>query len=391
MLPSEQRFLPQRRRPTEANFEEPALKRSGWVIVKWWLLGAGLLAVLVWLNRQSLKQIASQWHDFDPSQIVIATILFLAGAGLCFFRWYLLVRSQELPFRQVDAVRLGFISLFFSAFLPGSIGGDLVKAGLLAREQARRTIAVATIIVDRVVGLYGLLLLASLVGIVFWNEAGAVVDSNGQTPLRWIVRFVWLVTLGITLVGTVLVLMPMRGEAWMRRLERVPRLGHVLVELVHSARMYRHRGRYVLVATGLAVIGHIGFVLSFYFAARAVPKPIPTFEQHWLIVPVGMVVESVPLTPGGIGVGEAAYEYLYRVVGGSSGQFDGKGVSARIAQRVVNYAVALVGLGFYIPLRRTVRQVLIETEGESPAESKEGPSQQTATEKRGEGGNEGVP
>jgi uncharacterized membrane protein YbhN (UPF0104 family) len=337
------------------------VKRTLWRVAKW-LLGAGILAVVVWLNWDKMLEMLEQSSKFEPHWLLVAGTVFFVGTLITFFRWYLLVRAQGLPFRHIDAVRLGFIGLFFSSFLPGSVGGDLVKAGYIAREQHRRTAAIATIILDRIVGLVGLIFLAGIAGVLFWSDANAVVDVSGDRPLRWIVLFVWGTSGALLLGAALLVLLPVRGEPIIARLTRVPKVGGILAEVMRAVQMYRHKYHVVALATLLAMVGHVGFVMSFYFAARAVPPPIPTVEEHCLLIPVGMVVESVPLTPGNIGVGEAIYEYLYHLVDTRPGQYDGKGALARLGQRGVSWVVALIGFCFYLPLRGTVRRIMAEGE-----------------------------
>ena len=53
-------------------------------------------------------------------------------------------------------MRLGMIGIFWNTFLPGAVGGDIIKATFLAREQSRRTVAVATVIMDRALALWAL-------------------------------------------------------------------------------------------------------------------------------------------------------------------------------------------------------------------------------------------
>src|SRR5262249_62009496 len=100
----------------------------------------------------------------QPLPLLAATVCCAGAMFLTFARWFVLVRALELPFRLRDAVRLGLAGFFFNIFLAGEIGGDVVKAAFLAREQSRRTAAVATVLVDRVGGLAGLFWPAALVG-----------------------------------------------------------------------------------------------------------------------------------------------------------------------------------------------------------------------------------
>src|SRR5262249_17837325 len=79
---------------------------------------------------------------------LLALLLFFAAGIQTIVRWYVLVRATGLSFRLPDALRLGFIGLFFSNFLPSAIGGDVIKAYFIAKEQSRRAIAVATVVID---------------------------------------------------------------------------------------------------------------------------------------------------------------------------------------------------------------------------------------------------
>ncbi len=89
--------------------------------------------------------------------------------------------------------------------------------------------------------------------------------------------------------------------------------------------MYRCRQRTVALALVLAWVGHVGFVLTFYFCARTLwdgqpDNPLPSLAQHFLIVPVGLVISAVPLFPGGVGIGEAGFGGLYAWFGSGADQ-----------------------------------------------------------------------
>src|SRR5262245_48019302 len=84
------------------------VRRKLWNVGKW-LLGAGLVVGVCWLNREKFAKIATQWDQFEPWHLVLAGLVFFIGTLMTFWRWLILVRAQELPFRYVDSVRLGFI------------------------------------------------------------------------------------------------------------------------------------------------------------------------------------------------------------------------------------------------------------------------------------------
>jgi hypothetical protein len=326
------------------------LKKLVWQFVKW-LAALLILGLIVWFNREQLAKISEQ--TFDVRYLLLAGAIYLPSLVLTFYRWFLLVRAQELPFRELDALRLGFIGNFFNQFLPGSVGGDLLKAGFLIREQKRRAVAVATVIVDRLVGLFGLMLLASLCGLFFYERTSQV------EKLNVLIIFVW----SVTLAGLGVLVLPIRFTRLINWLKGKRKIGLVLAEVLGAVELYRRRPRALATAVVLAVVAHVGFVLAYYFGACSVLAEVPTPPpaDHYMIIPVGMVVKAVPITPGNLGVGETAFGYLYDLVGSTWL----KGALSLIAQRIVEMAIALIGLIFYIPLRGTVREVIAQ---ESAAE-----------------------
>jgi len=80
--------------------------------------------------------------------LAVAQGLVPVAFSLSFVRWYLLVRGLDLKFHLGDAFRLGTLGYMLNQVSPGSLGGDLLKAVFIAREQpGKRTDAVATVLV----------------------------------------------------------------------------------------------------------------------------------------------------------------------------------------------------------------------------------------------------
>src|SRR4030095_10119266 len=89
---------------------------------------------------------------------LMAGTLFL---GIVRWRMVLAVQGLALPFRR--AAEISFVPHFYNSFLLASSGGDLMKAYYAAREaHHKKTEAVVTVFVDRLVGLWAMLLFACL-------------------------------------------------------------------------------------------------------------------------------------------------------------------------------------------------------------------------------------
>ncbi len=291
----------------------------------------------------------------EPIHTGYFALAFVFGFGallITFLRWYVLVRAVDIPFRVYDALRLGFIGFFFNTFLPGSVGGDAVKALFLAREQTnRRATAVATVIMDRAIALWALVWFVAILGAGFW--AGGLLEGDGAEPCRRIVQTAWVVVGTSLTAWLALGLLPQRrAELFAGRLSRLPKVGHAAAELWQAVWTYRCRQKSVFAVLALSWVGHVGFVFLFYFSALTLwdansGQQIPSLAQHFLIVPIGLVINALPLFPGGAGIGELGFGKLYEWLGCS----EASGVLASLVQRVITWGIGLLSYLVYRKMR----------------------------------------
>ncbi len=289
----------------------------------------------------------------DWLSLSLALGLTLVAFSLSFVRWFLLVRGIGLEFHLRDAFRLGTLGFMFNQISPGSIGGDLLKAVFIAREQpGRRTEAVATVMIDRVIGFYAMLIVASL-GIFFAGSTLTSIKLLGS--LRTIV---WSSSLGGT-VGLAFVLSPLAtGKRARAFADALPIVGHTVTRLIEAADVYRSRRGYLFAALGLALLTHCLLITAFWCTSRGLPVRGPTFAQNASIVPIALVAGAIPFTPGGLGALEASVEFLYSAVGAGKGD----GTIVALAYRAMTYVVAGIGACYYFTARKNVEHLLHEAE-----------------------------
>jgi hypothetical protein len=109
------------------------------------------------------------------------------------------------------------------------------------------------------------------------------------------------------------------------------------------------------------MVGHVGFVLTFYFAVLTLhaPDDVPSAGAHFLLAPVGMAIQAGCPTPSGVGGGEVGYGELYHQVGFA---FD-QGVLGSLTQRVATWIVALTFYLIYLQMRPSSQPAVVETAG----------------------------
>jgi hypothetical protein len=179
----------------------------------------------------------------------------IGGAALCWMtsltlgivRWYLLVRAVGLPFRIQDAFRLGLLGYMLNFVSLGNVGGDLFKAVFLAREQPdRRAEAVASIVVDRILGLYSLFIVAA-VCVLATGMLGSDI-SEVRTISRWT-----LILTTMAGVSVVMVMVPgFTTGAVSEFLQNLPRVGPLVGKLISAVRVYRKQTRVIAVSVLLS-------------------------------------------------------------------------------------------------------------------------------------------
>lgn len=307
-------------------------------------LGLGLVGLLLYRNRADLGRLLE--HPPRVSWVLTALVVTFVGVYSTFVRWYALVRAQGLPFPFVDAQRLGFVGFLFNQVIPGAVSGDLVKLGLFAREQEKLGLGMATIVVDRIVGMYGLFLVGSLAVLVF--SARLFLTAT----LRSAAALVLAAALGSTVVLAGLILaasLPRLGEL----ARRAPLVGRSLAEMIDALGVYRGKYLTVLAAIGLACFGHGCFITALYCCARALPGPMWPLSVHCVATPIGLTINALPLTSGGIGVGEAAMQEIFRLLG-----HDGaKAFLMMLTYRLLCWIVALGGVPYLVRSARARRRL----------------------------------
>ena len=270
--------------------------------------------------------------------------------SLGFLRWHLLVNALGISFSLRDAFRLGFIGYLFNFLSLGSVGGDVFKAMFVAHEQpGRRLEAIATIAVDRVLGLLGLLLVASFcLTLVRIPGAPSQIDS--------LARMVVLLTV-VGFLTLVMLLVTSKFQRWVMKITRkVPRIGPRLHTLLANLLLYQQRKRAIFSAIALSVMVHVTIAVTIHLCASGIYSVTPTLAQHFVISPLANVVGALPIAPSGMGTFEVAMRYLYdQVPAGKTNQ--DMGLVVGIVFRAITVVTAVIGLMFYLVNRRRISSV----------------------------------
>lgn len=325
------------------------MKKRAAVVLKFAASGT-ILAVMLVLNRDALLRMWREPKDW----------LLLAAAGCCCIaavvgatiRWYWLVRALGVDFRFRDALRLGCFGFLCNFVSLGALGGDFFKAFVVARENpGRRTEVVASVFVDRIMGLAGLLLLVTVATLA------TGLFHLGEPQLRTLCVGVWTLTSVVYLGGGLMLLPGFTTGSLFEFLTRLPRAGHVFSRLIAALHTYRRCPLVILRSLVWTVGIQLTFVGCVMLVARGLPGPPAQLGSQLVIVPLGVLASSIPLLPGGLGTFEPAMNYLYGVVPNDPAFAAGQGMAVAIGYRALTVVVALVAYAYWMFARRELGDV----------------------------------
>ncbi len=320
-------------------------------------VGIGLLVYLArsgTIDFRALTRLLIAWP------ITLAAIaLLLLDIGLMALRlsWLFAPLSLHLPLGT--SLQLTLVGFFFTTFLPGAAGGDLAKVYYAAREnRGRRTETITVLLFDRAIGLFSLLILPVLFAPLFPQLLRAV-------PAVRILVFTAAV-LSFGMLGAFLVCL--YNQSLVIRLAQGPfaflHWRNLIGRILGTIGGYRRSPGTLIGALGLALAANL-FLIGVTALAVFALSPANLAPKMCLIIPIGHVVNSLPLTPGGLGVGEAAFNALFEITGLHGG------AEALLCWRIWTVLVGLLGLVFY--LRGFKRCVVEAVSNPAPTEAHTAP------------------
>jgi uncharacterized protein (TIRG00374 family) len=293
-------------------------------------------------------------READRKYLLVAVFIVPLSYILTSVRWHLLLESLEIRLSPFRTFVLNCVGAFYNAFMPGTTGGDLIKAYYASKHTTHRTRAVLSVIIDRIIGLLALILVGGTMASYQWH----IPDCRRVALISGCV-------IGGVVVGCI--------AFYNRTLRRLTGLDFILRRLpmqrqVHKAveamEIYRHRPLPVFVALLLSFPVHVTAILSATFAGWAFGLKLPVF-YYWVVVPVIALVGAIPISPQGAAVMEYFAIELTRRHGVTIGQAVALTMSIRLVQIIWNLAAGVFVFrgGYHAPTEK--EQEALESDAEN--------------------------
>jgi uncharacterized protein (TIRG00374 family) len=243
-------------------------------------------------------------------------------------RWLWLLgpidRDRLPPLRVI--MRVFFVSTFIGTFLPSGLGNDAVRTWQLAAEGVPTSQALASVLIDRVLGLVSILI-ASTIGLILY-------PSLIHNP--WVAGI-----FALTAAGSLVALSLVYSESSARLAKRLCRVFPIhgvaarIERLIDALLAYRrHHGSVTAVLVASVGVQFLrvaqGWLLGLSLGLTA------PFLQYVAFIPVIVLVMQLSPTINGVGASQWGFEKLFGL--------GGTAASPAIALSILFLALGFVGI-----------------------------------------------
>lgn len=248
-----------------------------------------LICVLLW--HQDLAALCRQMSGIDRGLLLGAIGLSAALTVAVSLRWSAILDAVGSPQGLRTTLPLVFIGLFFSQLLPSGIGGDVARMWLARSKGLRLSVAVSSVMVDRLSGLLALLILVTAAVPELFHAA---VDTSvtGATMLLLLAGY----------SGFAITLVLDRAPKALDRFKVVRGLRQLAVD----ARATLLRPTAALRVLGYSFVNQAGTVLVIFVLAKGLALPL-SVTACLFVVPLANLFQTLPISIAGWGVRESFF------------------------------------------------------------------------------------
>ncbi|MGE3956263.1 MAG: lysylphosphatidylglycerol synthase transmembrane domain-containing protein [Vicinamibacterales bacterium] len=279
-----------------------------------YLLTAAKVAVSLLLLAFLFSQvdIAKLWASARQASLpwlVAALVFWTLNIVAATWRWHLLLEAQDVRLPRKKLFGSFLVANFFNNFLPSNIGGDVIRIRDTAPAAQSTTLAATVVLVDRGLGLMGLVFICAM-------GASMAVSLHGQGVLPIWPSWLWLGFFG----GAAVAVPAMYAPAGIGRLLRPLTFLHPewverqIQHLTETLTRFRQKPSSLIGCFGGAVVVQVLIVGFYLMVVYALNIPV-TAQDLLVIVPLSLMVQMLPVSVNGFGVREATFSFYFTRVG----------------------------------------------------------------------------
>jgi uncharacterized protein (TIRG00374 family) len=320
------------------------------------------VAAIGWvLHGQDWQELGKVFQRLNPVYFVVSLVTYALAQLVIAVRWWLLLRAQSIHIDILAAFRLHFLGLFYNNIMPSSVGGDLLKAWYVTKHTDKRVEGALSVLVDRFVGLCGMVLMAFAAYLLFLRgraiETGDDAGGGLMVSLRsWREAIAWFgITVAVVAVG-LLAYRRTRVAIWRFSGRIANRAADLLRRSWTALVVYCSRPLTMLLSLVLTLVGQSVVVTGFWLLGRNLGLGVEG-KYYFVIFPISWVVAAIPVSIAGLGVLEAGVVTLFTSLTGASAE---GALALALCQRFIWVLVSLPGGGVHLLGGHLPRDFLVD-------------------------------
>jgi uncharacterized protein (TIRG00374 family) len=271
------------------------------------LVAIVLTIAVLW--RADLSAVLEASAAADLRWIGAAMLLVIVDRALMAYRWVILLcpipRSDRPPL--ADVLRIFFVSTFAGTFLPASVGGDVVRAYGLAQLRVTPAVAMASVVVDRLLGVVSITLVGML-GVAVAGATDLLSDAAVSASL--------VVATAASCAGASMVFNDRASQLARRLGQSLPMeaLRRGAIGLAEATRAYSRFHKELAQVLGASVAVQMLRVVQAYFLGQALGVNVAPVV-YLALIPIILLVMMLPVTVNGLGTSQVAFVWFFGGVG----------------------------------------------------------------------------
>lgn len=238
--------------------------------------------------------------------IILVFMLILLERVELTYKWNLLLWARGINISFWRLFWIYAISAFWGLFLPSSIGSDVAKSYYLIQEDnSEKAIIISSVLVDRILGILALLLLCVISLFI-----------SGDLVSKINIKLYLFIILILFLIGLYLFQKKETANLLHKLLNKIKfrSITEKIIKLHLSVLEYKKHPKTLLIAFVITFFVNITRVMIFYVIGLAFNISIPII-YYFIFIPILTVVIMIPISIGGLGVGEGAFITFFSLVG----------------------------------------------------------------------------
>ncbi len=267
--------------------------------------------ILAYLINNEKLTVDSLSFIFINVELFISLILIILSISipLVSLRWAIILKNLDSKKKTLfELYKITLIAQFFAIFIPGSATADLTKGYYLHKDNKNKTNIYFSILLDRIMGLYSIIILIFIVYAVNFD----LINSY-----KFLSLFCNLLLVGFTMFNLVFFLFKNRLLELLQHI-KFKFIGEKIKKIVDCIILVK---KITLVKTlALSMLNQITLIAIFIIINIPFNNLVSgDFMKIAFITPLGEIASMIPLFPIGIGIGHISFEELYMLFNFTNG------------------------------------------------------------------------